>query len=159
MYILKKIAVTITSLLFLLFMVISISGCNETTPIIANKILSQIPDNKRLVLVPGEIFKSGTENYKVISFDEIVLMQKKDGHTYDEVEFYIKSRSLGVQYILISSEMTGRTNPNFPWMINKNFRVCPGNVDHKSQRYYTLLVWDNSKNSYHFFKFLYENNK
>ena len=41
-------------------------------------------------------------------------------------------------------------------MTNKNFRVCPDTIDHESDVYYTLLVWDNSKKSYHFFKFLYE---
>ncbi len=156
MHVLKKIIVIPTSLLLLLFVVMSISGCNGTTPIDADSILSKLPDDSRLILVPEEIFKSNSENFNVISINNIVIIQEKEGVSYDEEEFYKKARTLGVQYILISSDMTRKTNSEFPWMTNKNFRVCPGNVDHKTERYYILLVWDNSKNSYHFFKFLYE---
>ncbi len=156
MHVLKKIIVIPTSLLLLLFVVMSISGCNGTTPIDADSILSKLPDDSRLILVPEEIFKSNSENFNVISINNIVIIQEKEGVSYDEEEFYKKARTLGVQYILISSDMTRNTNTDFPWMTNKNFRVCPGNVDHKTERYYILLVWDNSKNSYHFFKFLYE---
>ena len=159
MHVLKKIIVIPTSLLLLLFVIMSISGCDGTTPIDADNILSQLPDDGRLILVPEEIYKSNTKDFNIISFNDIVLIQEKEGVSYDEEGFYKKAHTLGIQYILISADMTSKINSDFPWMTNKNFRVCPGNVDHKSQRYYTLLVWDNSKNTYHFFKFLYEVNK
>ncbi len=138
--------------------VLAISGCNSTDPNTSD-ILFQLPDNNRLALVPNNIASSKESDFHIIPFNDIALLQKKEGRIYNEEEFYEKVRSLGVQYILISNEMTSNTDTQFPWMTNKKFRVCPGNVDHKTEIYYTLLIWDNSINSYHFFKFLYENNK
>lgn len=159
MLFLKKILVVLTTISLMLFVFASLTGCNRVTVVDAEKILSQIPDDNRLILVPTEIASFNNEKFTTISFDDIALMQEKEGHTYNEEELFEKVRSLGVQYILISSDMTNKTNIQFPWMTNKNFRVCPGNVDHASERYYTLLIWDNSKNTYHFFKFLYEDHK
>ena len=154
---LKKISIVLSLISLVILLFFSFTGCNRFTVIDAEEILSQIPDDNRLILVPAEFAKLNPEKFNVISFDEIALMQENDDHSYDEEELFRKARSLGVQYIIISSEMTNKTNEQFPWMTNKNFRVCPGNIDHETEVYFILLVWDNSKNSYHFFKFLYYN--
>ncbi|MFK5857241.1 MAG: hypothetical protein QM503_14010 [Bacteroidota bacterium] len=140
---------------FLIFLIISITGCNMDSEVNAGDILLQLPENNRVALVPNLLASLGKSKFNTISFDDMALMQDKSGNKYSEKKFYEVARSLGVQYILISSDMTNSNNVQFPWMTNKNFRVCPGTIDHKTKTYYTLLVWDNSKNSYHFFKFLY----
>lgn len=153
----KNRAIVVTTLVYLMgFFFLLVTGCDKQKTINSVSILRQIPDTSRIFLVPIEFVNSDVENYNIITFGDIAELQKKDGHIYDEAEFYSKAKQLGVQYIIISNVMTNNSNTQFPWMNKKNFRVCPGNIEHKSSRYFTLLVWDNSKHSYHFLKYLYE---
>ncbi len=131
-----------------LLALIIITNCTSTKEVDPDFILKQLPVDNRIILVPSSFINNATSGYNLLPFSDI------DG-TKDEEEFYNKIRKLGVQYVLISSEMTLENNEQFPWMTNKNFRICPGNVDHKTDKYYILLVWDNTINSYHFFKFVY----
>ena len=70
------------------------------------------------LLLPNEMYRTGTggsagadylkeSRDKHLIFSEIASMQEKEGINYDEKELYRKARTLGVQYILISSDMTG----------------------------------------------------
>gem|GEM_PF-3467567 len=130
-------------------------SCTPNNTVDANSIINQLPDNIRPVLVPDEIANQLTGNIRIISFSDMDSIQTSINQIYNEDQFYQKVREMGVQYIVISSKMTLDTAHNFPWISNRNFQVCPGDADHKSETFYTLLVWDNSKNSYHFFKYLY----
>lgn len=136
----------ITYFLFVLL----ISGCTYTKVYDYVSILEQLPDDGRVILVPNDFINISTSNYNLLSFNNV-------GSSNNEEEFYLKAQSLGVQYIIISSDMIEVNNQQFPWMLNKNFKVCPGLPDKNTESYFVLLVWDNTKNSYHFFKFIYEN--
>ena len=131
-----------------------IMGCQ---PIIENDaipIYNQLPEHKRLALVPDD-FRNQLIDKKIIAFNQIDSIQKAEGVTFSEEEFHTRVRELGVQYIIVSSSMIEDGCKYFPWITNKNFKVCPGDPDRRYERYYTLLVWDNTTESYHFFRFLY----
>lgn len=139
-----------------ILLVFVILGCSQEPFIDANSIIDQLPDNKRKVILPDKLALQITDNARVISFSYMDSIQSSEGKIYNESEFYTKARELGIQYIVISSTMTYDSTHNFPWISNRNFRVCPGNVEHTSDTFYTLLLWDNTNNKYHFFKYLYE---
>jgi len=132
-----------------LITVLLILSCSHHKPIDVVSILSQLPVDNRPILVPESLVNKATSVYNLISFDSIRSID-------NEEVFYTEARSLGIQYILISSSMIEDGNQQFPWMLNKNFKVCPGFPDKNAESYFVLLVWDNTKNSYHFFKFIYE---
>lgn len=134
---------------------ITISGCGQNNNDRLVSILVQLPDQKRTVLLPDVLVGQPNSNSRILSFAYFDSIQTAENIVFSENEFYNRARSLGVQYIVISSRMTNDDNHNFPWITNRNFRICPGDVDHRSDDFYTLLVWDNSIESYHFFKFLY----
>lgn len=122
----------------------------------AVSIIMQLPEQKRTILVPDNMAGQLKNTFNILSFSQFDSIQKSSNQIYTEGEFYQKARSRSVQYIIISSDMINDTLHNFPWITNRNFRVCPGIVEHKSDVYYTLLVWDNTTDAYRFFKFLYE---
>ncbi len=138
-----------------LLSILSLVGCKNTDGELAMSIIMQLPDQERKVLVPNDLAVQLKNNHNIISFADIDILQSAQNMTFTEVEFYEYVRALDVQYIIVSSEMISDSKHNFPWITNKNFRACPGVVDHNTLSYYTLLVWDNAKDSYHFFKFIY----
>lgn len=135
----------------------TLGSCSDKKQVDALVIMMQIPNQKSTLLLPNKLANELDNSFDIISFSDMDSIQSIDNKTFTRNEFYQKARSLGVQYIVVSSEMIENANHNFPWIVNKNFRICPGKVEHKSDTYYTLLFWDNTKDTYHFFKFLYEN--
>ena len=133
-------------------------GCQQLTNNDAVSIYNQLPDHGRLTLVPDD-FHQHLPDSKIVIFTQIDSIQQIENINFSEEEFYKRVRKLGVQYIIVSSEMIEDGCESFPWITNKNFRVCPGNPNMNYDRYYTLLVWDNAKESFHFFKFLYPLNE
>lgn len=134
----------------------SLLSCTRSKPVDALSIIMQLPEQKSTILLPDNMAIQLKNDFNIISFSQIDSIQTSDNTIFTESVFYQKARSLGVQYIIVSSEMTNGTDHNFPWITNKNFKVCPGKPNQNSNGYYTLLVWDYAKDSYHFFKFLYE---
>ncbi len=140
-----------------LVLFVSLMSCTNKKPVDALSIIMQLPEQERIALLPDDLAVHLKNDFNVMSFSDIDSIQVASNIAFTEDEFYQKARSLDVQYIIVSSEMIVSTDHNFPWITNKKFRVCPGNIDHNTDRYYILLIWDNAKYSYHFFKFLYEN--
>lgn len=138
-----------------LLILISLSCNNEGKP---NKdaelIYNQLPEQRRICLVPDD-FIIPLEGENVIPFSMVEDRQNEISKVFSEHEFYNYARLQGVQYIIVSSDMIDNQNSNFPWIIDKNFKICPGDPDSDFEKYYVLLVWDSAKKSYHFFKYLY----
>ncbi len=117
-------------------------------------LLDQLPD-KGIVLTPNDLFSDELNNSRFLFFSKITEMQADSNRIFNEDEFYGYVRSMGVQFILIPSYLQKNKNSDFPWMLNKRFQVCPGGPDKKYDYYYILLNWDNTTNSFHFYKFIY----
>jgi hypothetical protein len=139
--------------MLLIFIVIT-TNCERYDNLDITNIVNQLPKTG-VVLTADYVKNTVYDTNRFITFSRIKYLQTENGHIFTEKEFYDVAHTSGAQYILIPSEMQVKGSKDFPWITNKRFQVCPGDPDHKSDGYFILLNWDNSKNTYHFFKFLY----
>ncbi len=152
----KSIFGTTVVILVLSSTIFLVTGCYNPNSVDHNakNIYNQLPDHKRIALVPNS-FKSQLAHDNIILFHDIENIQIENNVVFSEEEFYIKVRQLNVQYIIVSSDMMDSDKSPFPWIRNKRFKICPGDPDNSFNKYYVLLVWDNSRQTFSFFKYLY----